>query len=211
MPTVPSTTTTTQQTLVAGARNFTVVPKDSLLQIHVYRGGVMAKLGHNHVIASHHLRGQVQVADDPTATRFEIYLPVTELTVDEPELRARAGPDFATEVPPAAREGTRRNLLSADLLDASNYPEIQLRATDVVAASGGSYDLGVEILIKDQARQVRVPVTLVREDHALVARGEFALKQSDLGLQPFRVAMGALVVLDEMQIRFEIAAREATR
>jgi polyisoprenoid-binding protein YceI len=142
---------------------------------------------------------------------FEIYLPVTDLTVDEPELRDKAGPDFASEVPQAAREGTRHNLLSADLLDASNYPEIQLRATDVVAASGGGYDLGVEILIKDQARQVRVPVSLLREDHALVARGEFALKQSDLGLKPFSVAMGALVVLDEMRISFEIAARETAR
>ena len=34
------------------------------------------------------------------------------------------------------------------------------------------------------------------------------LKQSELGLKPFSVAMGTLVVLDDMRIRFEIFARQ---
>ena len=41
----------------AGAREYQVVAEESLLQILVYRGGAMARLGHNHVIASHHLSG----------------------------------------------------------------------------------------------------------------------------------------------------------
>jgi hypothetical protein len=52
-----------------------------------------------------------------------------------------------------------------------------------------------------------VPVHIDRQDGVLRARGEFPLKQSDLGLKPFSVAMGTLVVLDEMQIRFAITAR----
>ena len=49
---------------------------------------------------------------------------------------------------------------------------------------------------------------LERRDGGIVARGEFPLRQSELGLKPFSAAMGALVVLDEMHIRFEITARE---
>lgn len=190
-----------------GAATHKVVAEESLLQILVYRGGAMARLGHNHVIASHHLEGDVYVAGDPTATRFDIRVPVNELTVDEPALRAEAGPEFPPGVPQAARDGTRKNLLSDALLDGANYPVIRLRATDAVAVGEG-FDLGVEISIKDQMRQVRVPVTLERKPGALIARGEFPLKQSDLGLEPFSVAMGTLVVLDEMKIRFEISARE---
>ncbi|HEX6638822.1 MAG TPA: YceI family protein [Steroidobacteraceae bacterium] len=178
-----------------------------MLQILVYRGGPMAKLGHNHVIASHHLAGAVYVTDDPLATRFDIRVPVNELTVDEPALREHAGPDFPPQVPQAARDGTRKNMLSAALLDAANYPEIRLQATDVIRA-GEHFDVGVAITIKDQVRQVRVPVQLERKQGALMARGEVTLKQSDLGLEPFSVAMGALVVLDEMKIRFELAARQ---
>ena len=181
--------------------------EESLLQILVYRGGAMARLGHNHVIASHQLAGIVSVTDDPTQTRFDIGIPVNELTIDEPAMRELAGADFPPGVPQSARDGTRKNLLSEALLDGEKYPEIRLRATDVVAAGEG-FDVGVEITIKDQVRNVRVPVTVERKDGALTARGEFPLKQSELGLKPFSVAMGALVVLDEMRIHFEVIARE---
>src|SRR5262245_42077963 len=191
----------------AGAKSWSVVPEESLLQILVFRGGSMARLGHNHVIASHQLSGAVYVLDDPTQMRFDLRFPGNELTVDEPAMREMAGPDFPPNVPQSARDGTRKNLLSEALLDAEKYPEIRLRATDVVAAGEG-FDVGVEITIKDQVRSVRVPVTLQRKDGALRASGEFPLKQSDLGLKPFSAAMGTLLVVDEMRIHFEVVARE---
>jgi len=190
-----------------GAHEYQVVGEESLLQILVYRGGAMSRLGHNHVIASHHLSGIVLVADDVTQTRFDIGIPVNELTIDEPAMRELAGADFPPGVPQSARDGTRKNMLSEALLDGEKYPEIRLRATDVVVA-GEVFDAGVEITIKDQVRNVRVPVTLDRKDGALTARGEFPLKQSELGFKPFSVAMGTLVVLDEMRIHFEVVARE---
>ena len=73
---------------------------------------------------------------------------------------------------------------------------------------GDSLDVGVEIVLKEVAYQVRVPVQLDRKPGALIARGEFSLRQSELGLKPFAVAMGTLVVLDEMTIRFEVSARD---
>jgi hypothetical protein len=190
-----------------GAREYKVDPAESLLQILVYRGGAMARLGHNHVIASHHLSGAVYLTDDPLATRFDIQFPVNELTVDEPALREAAGADFPPGVPQSARDGTRTNLQSAALLDAPNYPTIRLRATDVRAA-GDNWDAGVEVTLKGLTQVLRVPVQFTRGDGAIVARGEFPLTQSQLGLKPFSVAMGTLVVLDEMHVRFEVTARE---
>ena len=188
-----------------GSTEYRVSGPESTLQILVYRGGPMARLGHNHVIASHHLEGLVYATEDPLRTRFDVSFPVAELTVDEPAMRAHAGADFANVVPQNARDGTRNNLLSAALLDGANYPTIRLRALDVLGAGDG-YDVGVEITIKDQVRTVRVPVTLRREGRALTASGEFPLLQSALGLKPFTAAMGALAVVDEMQVRFEILA-----
>ena len=190
-----------------GAHEYQVIGEESLLQILVYRGGAMSRLGHNHVIASHHLAGIVSVTEDPQQTRFDIGIPVNELTVDEPAMREQAGADFPPGVPQSARDGTRKNLLSEALLDGEKYPEIRLRATDVVAA-GETFDVGVEITVKDQVRNVRVPVTVERTAGVLTARGEFPLKQSELGFKPFSVAMGTLVVLDEMRIHFEVIARE---
>jgi len=191
----------------AGAHEYRVVSEDSLLQILVYRGGAMAHLGHNHVIASHQLTGSVYLTDDPLATRFDLSFPVNELTVDEPALRAAAGPDFPPAVPQSARDGTRANLLSPALLDGANYPAIRLRATDIRAA-GEAYDAGVEVTFKGETRVLRVPVSVRRTPGTVLASGEFPLTQSELGLKSFSVALGALVVLDEMRIRFEINARE---
>lgn len=193
----------------AGSQEYAVIAEESLLQILVYRGGPMAHLGHNHVIASHHLSGSVFVTDDPLQSRFDISVPVNELTIDEPAMRELAGADFPPGVPQSARDGTRKNMLSESLLDGEKYPTIRLRATDVIAAGEG-FDVGVEITIKDQVRSVRVPVTLERKEGALLARGEFPLKQSGLGLTPFSVALGTLVVLDEMHVHFEVSARMGT-
>jgi polyisoprenoid-binding protein YceI len=97
-------------------------------------------------------------------------------------------------------------MLSEALLDAAHYPTIRLRAVDVIEAADG-YDMGVEISIKDQLRTVRVPVTVERKDGELMASGEFPLKQSELGLKPYSFGMGALVVVDEMRVKFEVSAR----
>src|SRR5262245_4334672 len=191
----------------AGAREYHVAAADSLLQIKVYRGGAMARLGHNHVIASHHLGGSVYLTDDPFGTRFDISFPVNELTVDEPALREAAGPDFPPNVPQNARDGTRANMLSEPLLDGAHYPTIRLRATDVRAA-GEAYDVGVEVTLKGATHNLRVPVTVKRQDGAITAQGEFPLKQTELGLKPFTAALGALVVLDEMKVRFNVVARQ---
>jgi hypothetical protein len=184
----------------AGAHEYAVVAEESLLQILVYRGGTMARLGHNHVIASHQLSGVVFVTDDPLQSRFDVSVPVNELTIDEPAMREMAGPDFPPGVPQSARDGTRKNMLSGSTAGRRKYPTIRLRTTDVVAAAGlrcrrGDHD-------QDQVRNVRVPVVLESKEGALVARGEFPLKQSELGFKPFSVAMGSLVVVDEMRISF---------
>jgi len=189
-----------------GAHEYKVLAQESLLEILVYRGGAMAKLGHNHVIASHDLAGSVFVAKDPLATSFDIRVPVNQLTVDEPALRAAAGADFPGAVPQNARDGTRVNLLSAALLDGANHPDIRLRATGFKAAGEG-YEAAIEVTLKGETHLLHVPVSVARDGATLTARGEFPLKQSELGLKPFSVAMGTLLVLDDMRVRFTIVAR----
>ena len=51
-----------------------------------------------------------------------------------------------------------------------------------------------------------MPVTLEAQGADLVASGELELRQSELGLTPFSVMMGALQVQDAMQVRFRLVA-----
>src|ERR1044071_4134735 len=94
-------------------RDFRVDSGDSLLTIQVYKGGPLSRAGHNHVIASHSMKGFVSVPEDLMRASFEIHIPVDELVVDEEDLRVEAGPDFPPKVPEEARVGTKRNMLGA--------------------------------------------------------------------------------------------------
>src|SRR6266702_6616566 len=119
-------------------RPYDVEPRESLLTILAFRGGALAKAGHNHVIASHDMSGTLYVPDDQSRSTFEVRVPVAQLTIDEPELRGKEGPDFPTEVPDSAKEGTRRNMLSEALLNGAQYPDITLVSQHIDATAGGS-------------------------------------------------------------------------
>src|SRR3954451_891602 len=112
-------------------RPFDVGARESLLTILAFRGGTLAKVGHNHVIASHDVSGTFYVPDDVAQSTFELHIPVGQLTIDEPDLRAKEGPDFPKDVPDSAKEGTRRNMLSEALLNGAQYSEILLTAQHI--------------------------------------------------------------------------------
>ena len=183
--------------------------------MRVYRGGTLAAAGHNHVIAAHTLAGTCYLPEDALRASFEVRLAVAELTVDERELRAlEPAAEFPPDVPQSAREGTRRNMLSAAVLDAAEYPEIVLRAERLepaAAGAAGELTAHIETQVRDQRRSIAVPLRYQLAGDTLTVSGETALKQSDLGLAPFTAFMGALAVQDEMRVRFRIVARAAAR
>ncbi|HEY5102706.1 MAG TPA: YceI family protein [Steroidobacteraceae bacterium] len=185
---------------------YEVVGSESLLTVRVYRGGTLARAGHNHIVASHDLAGTVYVPKDISHASFELEVPVAELTVDEAELRAAAGADFAADVPDSAKEGTRRNMLGAEVLDAEHYPQISLRSENL-DIDGGLLRAQFEVHIRDQVRTFTAAVSYTLNSNELLAEGALLLKQSDLGLAPFTALLGALQVQDEMQLQFRIVAR----
>jgi polyisoprenoid-binding protein YceI len=192
-------------------RPFDVASRESLLTILAFRGGTLAKVGHNHVIASHDVTGTFYVPDDLSHSTFELHIPVAQLAIDEPELRAKEGPDFPTDVPDSAKEGTRRNMLSEALLNGTQYPDITLVSQHIDAAAGGSQiRADVQVSVRGQTHTVSVPVVYSLMNGELTASGELPLKQSDLGLTPFSALLGALAVQDEMRVRFHFVARAAT-
>jgi polyisoprenoid-binding protein YceI len=192
-------------------RPYDVEPRESLLTILAFRGGALAKAGHNHVIASHDMSGTIYVPDDQSRTTFEVSVPVAQLTIDEPDLRTKEGPDFPAEVPDSAKEGTRRNMLSEALLNGAQYPDITLVSQHIgaPATAGSPVRADVQVTIRGQAHSLSVPVTYDFEDSRLIVSGELPIKQTDLGLTPFSALLGALQVQDELRVRFRIVAREA--
>jgi polyisoprenoid-binding protein YceI len=208
---VPGQTTEQAPTQPHEGRPYDIVSNESLLTLLVFRGGPLAKAGHNHVIASHALRGTLYVPADLTRATFDVHFPVAELTVDEAALRARENEaDFPPDVPDSAKEGTRKNMLGPALLDAGHYPDIDLQSSGL-QQSGSQWIAHVKVTVRGHDSTIAVPVRYEPQGDAAVISGEFPLKQTDLGLSPFSALLGALQVLDEMKVRFRIVAHAAAK
>ncbi|HEY0681128.1 MAG TPA: YceI family protein [Steroidobacter sp.] len=188
-----------------GAEVYEIDPQASVLHIHVFRGGTFARLGHNHVITSKSVTGRVWMRPQFSGSGFELSFPVADLIVDDPDARRAAGSDFPPEIPAADKDGTRKNMLRKEVLDAENYPKVKVQS---VAISGSlqAPRISARITIKDATRDVVVPATLAVNGSRLTASGEFDIQQTDFGMKPFSVALGALEVQDRLHVRFNLVA-----
>ncbi len=188
-----------------GARLYRLAPEQSRLHILVYRGGSMAQLGHNHVISSSTLSGYVWLNAALEHSGFSITMPVNDLIVDDPQARLEEGTDFSANVTDAARAGTKANMLKPEQLDGEHYPAIRLRSMSI-SGTRDQPQLQVQITIRDQTRETDVPVQLATIENTLRVTGEFTVRQTDFGITPYSVALGALLVQDQLTIKFELVA-----
>ena len=181
------------------------VADTSEIHVLVYRGGPLSRFGHNHVMLSRDVTGDIWIADPIDRSSVALHMPVDTLVVDDAAARREEGTDFSVEVPEDAKQGTRKNMLSGAVLDGARYPTIELRST-AISGTRVSPRLKLAITIRDQTREIEVPVSVSYEADRLVATGEFALKQSDFGIEPFSVALGAVQVVDELRLKFRVVA-----
>jgi YceI-like domain len=205
VPTGPAPTTAIPARDIKGATVYQVRSEESLVRILTYKGGALSAAGHNHVIASHNLTGIVYVHDEVAHCAFDLVMPVTLLEIDEANLRQQEGEDFKAEVSDSAKQGTRKNLLGEALLDGEHYPGIELSSSSI-AGTREAMQATVRVKVKDQEREIQVPVAVKYEGDRLTATGEFAVKQSELGLKPFSALGGALQVQDQMKVKFSVVA-----
>lgn len=182
-----------------GVQLLQIAPDESLLTITVRRGGALARLGHDHVVASHTLQGVVAPALGHAQFRFRL----DEMSVDEAALRQAAG---LTTTPSAdAIAGTRHNML-VRVLEAERYPWVSIAAR----RTGNKQVFDADITLHGVTRTVQLPVRIeeAADGRRLQASGSLLLKQSDFGIVPFAVLGGAMAVQDQMELAFRITARQ---
>lgn len=177
-----------------GERVLHVDPRRSSIVIEVRRAGPLARLGHDHVVASRNVQGYVL----PSAGRADLFIPLARLTVDEPGLRAELA--METQPAPEAVGGTRRNMLDK-VLEADRFPFALVR----VSRKEGDV-LRVAVTLHGKTREVEVPARIDSTPEGMSVSGRMTLAQSDFGITPFSVLGGALQVQDAMAMRYRIVA-----
>jgi hypothetical protein len=171
-------------------------PAQSLIAVTVRRAGMLARLGHDHVVASHAITGTVAPSRNVADFQFRL----DQMKIDEADLRQIAG----LEKQPSADaiEGTRHNMLTK-VLDAERYPLVKVHAERLAAGQ----PLRVTITLHGVTRTLDIPVSLREANGSINVKGTLQLKQTDFGLTPFSVMGGAMSVQDQMALRFDLSAR----
>lgn len=175
------------------------------IRVTVGREGSMARLGHDHLISGP-IYGRFRRGGDSVLA--DLFVPVGELVVDDPQERARIGGQFAREVPEKDRESTRANLLSESVLSATRHGFIRAMI-DSSVDDGGYIDVTFELAGQRHVQRVLIEV---QSDAPCDTRfaGQFQLRHADFGLQPFAAIGGALRVSESMSVQLELQARAAT-
>jgi len=179
---------------------FRLVPERSLIIIRAYRGGALAKFGHDHVIVSRDVHGFVLLAREISSSRADLYVPLDTMSVDEPALRAEAGLDTTPSASDIA--GTKNNMLTK-VLQADRYPYVRLQ----IGRMGGELPevkFGAELTLHGVTRALGLPAQVAREGNTLRVRGEFSLRQTDFGMTPYAILGGALRVEDRVDLRYDL-------
>lgn len=189
-----------EQAAAQGKPVYRVDAARSLVAITVRRGGSLARLGHDHVVASHAVQGYIA----PEQGRADLYVPLGELSVDEPALRTEAGLD--TQPSPSDIAGTRTNMLGK-VLDTRQFPFALIRVRGVKKMPTGVL-LAAAITLHGVTRRFEVPAQIETGRGQMSITGLLGLNQSDFGIVPFSILGGAIQVQDRISLRFRIYARQ---
>lgn len=179
----------------------------SEVRLLVYRAGPLARFGHNHVVIGRP-RGEIVAGATAAKSGFRLELAVASLAVDDPAARAEEGADFSSRVSAAARSGTREHMLGKDVLDAADYPNIEI-ASASLAGPRWNPEVTARVTLRGAARELRFPAAVVQDGGRLTVIAKFALRQSDFGITPYSALGGGLRVRDRIDVRVHLLARRA--
>src|SRR6266705_7198363 len=178
---------------------FRVDPRESLVVIEVRRAGSLARLGHDHVVASHEVGGYVA----PDEGRADLYVALERMAVDEAALRAEAG--FDTQPTESDTEGTRANML-VRVLEADKFPFALIRVSGV-DASRPEAAMSVAITLHGVTRTLQAPARIDADADLIEVSGRLSFDQTDFGITPYSVLGGAIAVRNGVDLRFRVRAR----
>lgn len=191
-----------REALAAGKPVFRVDPKESLVVIEVRRAGKFANLGHDHVVASHDVRGWIA----PDEGRADLYVPLERLVVDEPELRKESG--FTTQPSETDIEGTGANMRDK-VLEVEKFPFALVRVSGVETRAGAA-TLSVTVKLHGTTRTLRAPAKIAADSDRIGVDGRLSFDQSEFGITPYSVLGGAVAVRDRVDLRIVIRARRVS-
>ena len=159
--------------------------EQSTLTVFAYKSGLFSAFADNHIIKAPIAGGSI--SDDSPLT--------VDLTVRSADLRV-LDPDLSAN----KRAEVQARMISAEVLDVMKFPEIAFTSTSVEPAGADRWTITGRLTIHGQTRTITFAVSRANGRY----RGDVLIKQRDFGIEPIRIAAGAVKVKDELKVEFDI-------
>jgi polyisoprenoid-binding protein YceI len=173
----------------AFAAERTIDPAASTLTVKVWKTGLFSAFAHNHEISAPIASGAVREGDKASV---QFVVNARGMKVLDPEASA------------STRAEIERSMLSDQVLDTQQYPEIAFESTDVQAAGNDAWTVSGSLKLHGQTHLVRIAVKRAGPNKY---EGSAKLKQTTFGIQPITIAGGSIKVKDEVDVVFTIVLR----
>ena len=184
---------------------FRIDPSKSSLVVQIFRDGVAAKLGHDHVVQATTFSGRVTFdSSAPEASSVAVQVHAATLEADDAETRRK----FRLEGQPTAADVAEieKSLKAEGQLDVSRFPTITFTSTTITPEAPDRYLIVGQLTIRGVTRPVRFPAKVTMEGNVFRATATLSFMQSAFGYQPYRALLGAIRNKDTVTLHIDLVA-----
>lgn len=168
---------------------------DGELSLHTGVAGRAARMGHRLTLLMESWRISVTWSGDAPRS--------AQLTVDVDSLQVLRGEGGVTPLTGAEKVVARGNALKT--LDAKRFPVIEFHS-DTITATNDGFLLAGPLQIHGVSRQTEVNVAVTADEGKWTLACRSEVRQSDFGIKPFSMMMGAMKVEDVVTVSFDVHA-----
>jgi polyisoprenoid-binding protein YceI len=170
--------------------------------------GLLAFAGHRHAVLATDWSTDLKMnIDDLSHSSATITVPTDKLVIDSPTARQKAG--LGKGPSDSDVRTIQRRMLSSEVLDAAQYPQIKFTSTGFKLQGSGQLQVTGNMQMHGRRHPVTIQVRYRSDGLQTEFDGEFNVRQTDYGIKPESVAGGMVKVKDSVNIKFHIVMTAA--
>ena len=187
------------------AEAYKVDPSRSSLVVQIFRDGVAAKLGHDHVVQATTFSGRVTYDPSaPTLSSVAAEVQTATLKVDDAETRRR----FGLEGQPSASDlaEIEKTMKAEGQLGVARFPTITFTSTTITPETPDRYRVVGQLTIRGVTRVVEFPANVAMDGNVFRATATLTFMQSAFSYKPYSALLGAIRNKDAVTLHMDLVA-----
>jgi polyisoprenoid-binding protein YceI len=161
----------------------------STITVHVGKSGLLSAAAHDHTIHAPISSGTIR---ESTAPHIEFTIETAKMTVKpDPKIDAND-------------QATIQTHMEEMTLETKQFPEITFRSSHIQKLAEGQWKVDGDLSLHGVAKAVSLTVRQMGESYTT----HTVLKQTDFGIKPISIGGGMIKVKNEVEIDFQIFARQ---